>query len=559
MIKRGNASKRAAAELFSKETEVTGSELNINTEEKIRREKLRREMFGDKAVAADAPEEDAAAEPQPAEKASDKPGAAEGDEPVKAAVIQDAKQETAPVRRKPIRAPRTGTFPKVNPAPAASKAPTGAIPRVHTGTMPRVQTGTMPRAQTGTIPRAHTGTMPRVQTGTIPRAQTGAIPRVQTGAIPRAQTGSIPRVNTNSFPRVGPVPARNTAQYNGKAVTREFTKQASPGRADKTAGNTRKFDRVSQTPEQPKKKYGKKIAAVCAAAALIVVGVISASAIFSHKEEEPLPQPTDVVAGESLALDTFVEPDAAPSDEKGARHTVNFKIYGKPAIVCSTYDVRVGELLDTLGISGDGEIKLSCSEDDVVTDNMEIDVSSVDYTLDYTTEEIPYETERVEDNTIDKGEEVVTTQGAEGVKTYTYRCTIVNGEEVSRELVSEDITAYPVNRVISVGTKEPEPEIPQTVYSGAPSEYKYYVDVTAACYSTVGYTYSGLPTGNNIMAVDPSVIPIGSECIVIGELGDYGYRIAADIGTVVVGNIIDIWVPRDQIFGIQSARVYVLN
>jgi 3D (Asp-Asp-Asp) domain-containing protein len=63
------------------------------------------------------------------------------------------------------------------------------------------------------------------------------------------------------------------------------------------------------------------------------------------------------------------------------------------------------------------------------------------------------------------------------------------------------------------------------------------VDVVA--YHLPGRTASGLPVGPGIVAVDPTVIPLGTRLFVPG----YGTAIAADVGSAVRGNIIDVWMP----------------
>jgi 3D (Asp-Asp-Asp) domain-containing protein len=63
--------------------------------------------------------------------------------------------------------------------------------------------------------------------------------------------------------------------------------------------------------------------------------------------------------------------------------------------------------------------------------------------------------------------------------------------------------------------------------------------VSATAYSLPGYTSSGLPVGPGVVAVDPSVIPLGTRMTVEG----YGEAIAADTGTAIIGNRIDLWFP----------------
>uniref|UniRef100_UPI000A66C458 G5 domain-containing protein n=1 Tax=Bacillus sp. JCM 19034 TaxID=1481928 RepID=UPI000A66C458 len=71
-------------------------------------------------------------------------------------------------------------------------------------------------------------------------------------------------------------------------------------------------------------------------------------------------------------------------------------------------------------------------------------------------EEIPYETIKKEDPTLNKGEEVVEQEGVPGKKVITYEVTYVNGEETQRVVTSEVITNMPVDKIIKIGTKVDE-------------------------------------------------------------------------------------------------------
>ncbi len=48
-----------------------------------------------------------------------------------------------------------------------------------------------------------------------------------------------------------------------------------------------------------------------------------------------------------------------------------------------------------------------------------------------------------------------------------------------------------------------------------------------------------MPTAAGVVAVDPTVIPLGSRLTIPG----YGTGIAADTGGAVHGNVIDLWFP----------------
>jgi 3D (Asp-Asp-Asp) domain-containing protein len=63
--------------------------------------------------------------------------------------------------------------------------------------------------------------------------------------------------------------------------------------------------------------------------------------------------------------------------------------------------------------------------------------------------------------------------------------------------------------------------------------------VTATAYSLPGHTATGMPVGWGVVAVDPSVIPLGTRLRVPG----YGDGVAADVGSGIRGRMIDLWFP----------------
>ena len=63
--------------------------------------------------------------------------------------------------------------------------------------------------------------------------------------------------------------------------------------------------------------------------------------------------------------------------------------------------------------------------------------------------------------------------------------------------------------------------------------------VEATGYAIHGTTATGIPTGWGVVAVDPSVIPLGTRMTIPG----YGEGVAADTGGAVHGNTIDLWFP----------------
>ena len=63
--------------------------------------------------------------------------------------------------------------------------------------------------------------------------------------------------------------------------------------------------------------------------------------------------------------------------------------------------------------------------------------------------------------------------------------------------------------------------------------------VSSTGYSLAGHTATGMPVGYGVVAVDPSVIPLGTRLTIPG----YGEAVAADTGGAVRGADIDLWFP----------------
>lgn len=95
------------------------------------------------------------------------------------------------------------------------------------------------------------------------------------------------------------------------------------------------------------------------------------------------------------------------------------------------------------------------------------------------------------------------------------------------------------------------------------SRYGRSIVVGASAYTAYddgnsSYTYRGNRIHKGIVAVDPSVIPLGTRMYIPG----YGYAIADDIGGAIKGNRIDLaFDNRNEAlqFGYQKVTVYILD
>jgi 3D (Asp-Asp-Asp) domain-containing protein len=76
-----------------------------------------------------------------------------------------------------------------------------------------------------------------------------------------------------------------------------------------------------------------------------------------------------------------------------------------------------------------------------------------------------------------------------------------------------------------------------TVLTAPTSGGSRLLTVVATGYALNGHTASGIPVGPGVVAVDPSVIPLGTPLTIPG----YGQGIAADTGGAIHGARIDLW------------------
>jgi 3D (Asp-Asp-Asp) domain-containing protein len=79
--------------------------------------------------------------------------------------------------------------------------------------------------------------------------------------------------------------------------------------------------------------------------------------------------------------------------------------------------------------------------------------------------------------------------------------------------------------------------------------------VVATGYALPGATASGAAVGWGAVAVDPSVIPMGSRLSIPG----YGLGVAADTGGAIQGARIDLWFPSAAEAHAWGSRVVTIT
>lgn len=170
---------------------------------------------------------------------------------------------------------------------------------------------------------------------------------------------------------------------------------------------------------------------------------------------------------------------------------------------------------------------------------------------------IPNQVKSSVDASLPRGVVRVIREGRSGLRERQYKLTKARGKVVSRELVGERLARSPIDRVIIVGSKM----LVTTNGRFAGREFLSMVATAYAPYCCPGVgirSASGLQAGFGVVAVDPTIIPLGTHLYIEG----YGQAIAGDTGGDIKGLRIDLGfaTTREAIhYGRRAVRVYVLS
>lgn len=228
----------------------------------------------------------------------------------------------------------------------------------------------------------------------------------------------------------------------------------------------------------------------------------------------------------------------------------------EPARVYTHVDT-VGDLLVERGVG--------LSEGDSVTpalstplrNDLAVSVTVVRAITEFEDTPIPFSTIYRDDPSLPEGEHRLAQEGEDGFVRREYSVVYENGEEVRRELLSE-MVVEPTHRIVAQGTAVVATPAPAPVATPAPTPVAtpaaapvaapdgepqcgrtmnvWATWYTAASAGGVGITATGTTVRKGTVAVDPSVIPLGTRMYIPG----YGYGTAEDTGGAVIGNIIDL-------------------
>lgn len=235
---------------------------------------------------------------------------------------------------------------------------------------------------------------------------------------------------------------------------------------------------------------------------------------------------------------------------------------GRDKQVWST-STTVADFLANQGITVSELDRIEPKVEETVKENDVVKVIRVEKVTDVVEEPIKYAVVTKKDSSLAKGKEQVVNKGEEGLVSKEYQVVLENGKEVSRKLISEKKTKDKQDKIVAVGTKVmATTQVASRGSAGGKEIYVTSTAYTANCNGCSGNTATGINLRNNpnakVIAVDPKVIPLGTKVYVEG----YGYAIAADTGSAIKGNKIDVFFatkPEAYRWGRKTVKIRILN
>jgi len=162
------------------------------------------------------------------------------------------------------------------------------------------------------------------------------------------------------------------------------------------------------------------------------------------------------------------------------------------------------------------------------------------------TEKVKFKTIEKDDTTMAEGKTKILKEGKNGKDKVTYEITYIDGKEAKKKELSRKVIEKPVDKVVANGT--------QIEYNG--KLYSRKLVVKAYSYTGGGTTAMGTRARVGEIAVDPRVIPLGTNVYIEGV----GARRAEDTGGNIKGNTIDIYMntlSECRRWGVRYVTIYI--
>lgn len=357
--------------------------------------------------------------------------------------------------------------------------------------------------------------------------------------------------------------------------------------------------------------------------ATVEMAVTDDAAVIADGDEAAQTENTALTEAE---VTTILSRDADDAEgENAGCLKITVAADGKEQTVYAQPGSTVSEALDKAGIVLGEDDMMNIDADEKIKNGSVISVNRVKYVRGTKVRSIDYKTIYRDDDSIPEGDEKVLVEGSEGEVIVELLAKMVDGERTDIEVVGKEVSVEAVDRVVLRGTMEVESsdaadaddededeneasseenedeaqndndeeteeaeEFSEVTYSAPDTNAVSMLEVpswleldengipkncTGQFYGrSCAYTAkpdAKMSTGREVfqgyVAVDPDMIPYGTELYIIADDGEvYGYAIAADTGySVRAGKIIvDLFMNEydDCIqWGSKNVTIYVLN
>ena len=182
--------------------------------------------------------------------------------------------------------------------------------------------------------------------------------------------------------------------------------------------------------------------------------------------------------------------------------------------------VQVGRQFVAGGVVSDPEAIIELLAPENEESEFSLAVESVESAL--RSEETPFETEYIEDDTLYEGERKVVTEGRRGVVLVTETVNLLNGVEQSRDRIGKVNASSPVTEVVAVGIAPRPDEAPSDSYAW-PASGRISSGFGPRSVSVGSSNHKGIDIaggfGQDICAAE------GGEVVFAGKSGGYGYMV----------------------------------
>lgn len=274
----------------------------------------------------------------------------------------------------------------------------------------------------------------------------------------------------------------------------------------------------------------------------------------------------------SMTLDQKLSADAANILEIRRAVPLSLTVDGERKDILSWRET-VGEVLKEQGITlGALDRLVDASMESKVESGMDLQLVRVRVENLSEFADIPYDVVEQTDKTLNEGQTRIAQEGVDGKTESVYRILYEDGKPVSRTFLNERVVSNPIERIVMIGTVKNFMS-----HRGDVVRYSKTLDLKATAYTAsfadtgkhpgtpgFGITRTGIRAREGVIAVDPRIIPLGTKVYVEvpGSAPDYGFAIAADIGSAIKGKLIDLYFDttlQAKNWGRRNVRVYILN